>query len=230
MTEDEQGFQAPQTITPDGLADDLAVLVWESFTDFISEWEGASTLAEPGLIEDEGQPNQRAVEEALIFLMWAHTRGTQQAFVGRAPADLLKRALDGLHDAVLEDMVDNGTPRAQLPHFEKRVSMRYAQYHTAGGGIRRRLGGGRGPSSDRIRRISGALHSGCHGTRAGSDGTVTGLPRGRPARTVEGYNPKDDRISGAIRSGVHGGSNVRSTSQLSTPSISDMALRASNTI
>jgi hypothetical protein len=63
--------------------------------------------------------------------MWAHTRGAQQAFVGRAPADLLKRALDGLHDAVLEDMADNGTPRAQLPHFEKRVSSRYAQYHTA---------------------------------------------------------------------------------------------------
>jgi hypothetical protein len=131
MTEDVQGFQAPQTITPDGLADDLAVLVWESFTDFISEWEGSSTLAEPGLIDEKGQPHQRAVEEALIFLMWAHTRGAQQAFVGRAPPDLLKRALDGLHDAVLEDMADNGTPRAQLPYFEKRVSTRYAQYHTA---------------------------------------------------------------------------------------------------
>lgn len=129
MTEDEQGFQAPQTITPEGLADDLTVLVWESFTDFISEWEGSSTLAEGGLIDDKGQPDQRAVEEALIFLMWAHTRGAQQAFVGRAPADLLKMALDGLHDAVLEDMVDNGTPREQLPYFEKRVSTRYAQYH-----------------------------------------------------------------------------------------------------
>ena len=131
MTDDEQGFQAPQTITPEGLADDLAVLVWESFTDFISEWEGSSTLAELGLVDDEGQPDQRAVEEALIFLMWAHTRGAQQAFVGRAPVDLLKRALDGLHDAVLEDMVDNGTPRAQLPQFEKRVSARYAEYHAA---------------------------------------------------------------------------------------------------
>ena len=40
-------------------------------------------------------------------------------------------ALDGLHDAVLEDMVDNGTPRDQLPHFEKRVSNRYTQYHAA---------------------------------------------------------------------------------------------------
>ena len=131
MTEDGQGFQAPQTITPEGLADDLTVLVWESFTDFISEWESSSTLADAGLVDDEGQPDRRAVEEALIFLMWTHTRGTQQAFVGRAPADLIKMALDGLHDAVLEDMVDNGTPREQLPHFEKRVSTRYSQYHTA---------------------------------------------------------------------------------------------------
>ncbi len=135
MTEDEQGFQAPQTITPDGLADDLAddlaVLVWESFTDFVSEWEGSSTLSDLGLVDDEGEPHRTAVEEALIFLMWAHTRGTQQAFVGRAPADLLKQTLDGLHDAVLEDMVENGTPRAQLPHFEKRVSARYSEYHTA---------------------------------------------------------------------------------------------------
>jgi len=131
MTQDKQGFQAPQTITTDGLADDLAVLVWESFTDFVSEWESSSTLAELGLVDDDGQPDRRAVEEALIFLMWAHTRGTQQAFVGRAAADLVKKTLDGLRDAVLEDMVDNRTPRAQLPTFEKRVSARYAEYHAA---------------------------------------------------------------------------------------------------
>ena len=131
MTEDAQGFQAPQTITPEGLADDLTVLVWESFADLVAEWEGPSPLAELDLVDDEGQPDRRAVEEALIFLMWAHTRGAQQAFVGRAPAELLKQALDGLHDAVLEDMVDNGTPRSHLPRFEKRVSKRYAQYHAA---------------------------------------------------------------------------------------------------
>jgi hypothetical protein len=67
MSEDVPGFQAPQTITPEGLADDLAVLVWESFADFISEWEDSSELAEPGLIDDEGQPHRRAVEKALIF-------------------------------------------------------------------------------------------------------------------------------------------------------------------
>ena len=131
MTDDGLGFQAPQTITPEGLADDLTVLVWESFTDFISERESSSTFKDGGPVGEEGKPDRRTVEEALIFLMWAHTRGTQQAFVERAPAELLKMALDVLHDAILEDMVDNGTPREQLPHFEKRVSTRYAQYHTA---------------------------------------------------------------------------------------------------
>ena len=64
MTGDGQGFQAPQTITPEGLADDLAVLVWESFTDFVSEWEGASTLAELGLVDDDGQPDRTTEETA----------------------------------------------------------------------------------------------------------------------------------------------------------------------
>ena len=32
---------------------------------------------------------------------------------------------------VFEDMVDNGTPKSQLPLFEQRVSARYAEYHQA---------------------------------------------------------------------------------------------------
>jgi hypothetical protein len=71
------------------------------------------------------------VEEALIFIMWSHTRGAQQAFVGRAPGDLLKQSLDKLHSAVFEDMVENGTPKSQIPLFEQRVSARYAEYHSA---------------------------------------------------------------------------------------------------
>ena len=58
MTEDVQGFQPPQTITPDGLADDLAVLVWESFTDFISEWEGSSRSQNPPLSTTRGSPTK----------------------------------------------------------------------------------------------------------------------------------------------------------------------------
>jgi hypothetical protein len=131
MTEDAQGFHAPQTITPEDLADDLAVLVWENFTDFVSEWEGDSTLDELKLVDADGNADEHAVEEALIFLLWAHTRGAQQAFVGRAQPELLKRTLDALHEAVFEDMVENGTPRSQLPVFEQRASARYAEYNTA---------------------------------------------------------------------------------------------------
>ena len=129
MTEATREFHAPQTITPENLGDDLARLVWESFTDFISEDETA--LSGLGLVGPEGEPDQHAVEEALIFLMWAHTRGVQQAVVGRAPADLLKQTLDALHAAVFEDMVENGTPEAQLPFFEQRVGARYSEYHAA---------------------------------------------------------------------------------------------------
>jgi hypothetical protein len=131
MSEVEREFQAPKTITPEDLGDDLARLVWESFSDFIEDGDTGSVLGELGLIDEEGEPDQTAVEEALIFLMWAHTRGTQLAFVGRSPGELLKESLDTMHRAVFEDMVDNGTPRTQLPLFEQRVSARYSEYHRA---------------------------------------------------------------------------------------------------
>ena len=36
-----------------------------------------------------------------------------------------------MHRAVFEDMVENGTPRSQIPLFEQRVSARYADYSAA---------------------------------------------------------------------------------------------------
>ncbi len=51
--------------------------------------------------------------------------------MSRAPGDLVKRMLDALHSTVFEDMVENGTPEAQLPFFEQRVGARYAEYHAA---------------------------------------------------------------------------------------------------
>ena len=140
MTEPTQEFRAPDNITPEDLADDLARLVWESFSDFVAAGETEPALADLGLMDESGNPDQRAVEEALIFLMWAHTRGAQMAFVGRAPDELLKRALDGLHAAVFEDMVENGTPETQLPVFEQRVGARYQEYHTASAQSDGRLG------------------------------------------------------------------------------------------
>lgn len=140
MTEPTQEFRAPENITPEDLANDLARLVWESFSDFVAAGDTESALAGLGLIDEGGNPDQRAVEEALIFLMWAHTRGAQMAFLGRAPDELVKRALDGLHSAVFEDMVENGTPQTQLPLFEQRVGARYQEYHSASAQSDGRLG------------------------------------------------------------------------------------------
>src|SRR5690606_10454976 len=118
----------------------LARLVWESFTDFVSDGDAEVPLGELGIPTREGMPEANAAEEALIFLMWAHTRGAQLAFLGRAPSELVRRGLDELHRAVFEDMVENGTPRSQLPIFEQRVGARYAEYHQAAGESDARLG------------------------------------------------------------------------------------------
>ncbi|MBW3535129.1 MAG: hypothetical protein KY453_07925 [Gemmatimonadetes bacterium] len=118
-------------MTPDELGDNLARLVWESFSDFIADGDSEIALREFGVTLEDGAPDTHAVEEALIFLMWAHTRGVQLAFVGRAPDDLVRRGLDALHQAVFEDMAEHGTPESQLPLFEVRVGARYAEYHAA---------------------------------------------------------------------------------------------------
>lgn len=127
-------FTIPRTMTPDELGDTLARLVWENFTDFIAEGDAEVSLGHLGVPTQDGVPVAHAAEEALIFLMWAHTRGTQLAFVGRAPENLLRQGLDSMHRAIFEDMEGNGTPRSQLPFFEQRVGARYHEYHQAAEG------------------------------------------------------------------------------------------------
>lgn len=124
-------FTIPRTMTPRELGDTLAHLVWENFTDFIAEGDAELPLGALGVPTRDGVPLAHAAEEALIFLMWAHTRGTQLAFVGRAPEPLLREGLDSMHRAVFEDMEGNGTPAAQLPVFEQRVAARYHEYRQA---------------------------------------------------------------------------------------------------
>lgn len=134
-------FRAPQAMTTDELGDNLARLVWESFTDFLSQEDVETPLPEnAALTEEDGAPDQELVEEALIFFMWAHTRGAQLAFLGRTPDQTLRKGLDAMHKAVFDDMVEHGTPRAQLPIFEQRVSARYAEYHQAASESDGRLG------------------------------------------------------------------------------------------
>lgn len=125
------GFRPPDSMTPDELADNLAHLVWESFSDFLDEDDPGVSLLDLGVHTKEGVPLGHAAEEALIFLLWTHTRGAQLAFVGRAPDALIRQGLDAMHRAVFDDMVEHGTPPKQLPLFEQRVAARYAEYNQA---------------------------------------------------------------------------------------------------
>ncbi len=129
---DETAFRPPRSMTPDELGDSLARLVWESFSDFMSREDVETPM--PGLHPidpEDDELDADSAEEALIFFMWAHTRGAQQAFLGRVPDDLVRDGLDAFHLAIFDDMAEHGTPRAQLPIFEQRVSVRYAEYHQA---------------------------------------------------------------------------------------------------
>ena len=130
-TPDEFEFRIPSSMTPDELGDNLARLVWESFSDFLANDDTEVPLTDLGVPEDEGVPDPHSTEEALIFLMWAHTRGTQLAFLSREREELIKEGLDALHRNVFEDMVSHGTPASHLPIFEQRVSARYSEYHQA---------------------------------------------------------------------------------------------------
>ena len=127
----QSGFLAPRSMTPDALGDNVARLVWEHFSDFIAEGGAEALLRDLGREVSDGVPDGHATEEILIFFMWAHTRGIQQAFVGRAPEDRLRATLDALHRAIFEDMATHGTPGSQLPIFEQRVGARYAEYYAA---------------------------------------------------------------------------------------------------
>jgi hypothetical protein len=131
FTPEDHEFRIPQSMTPEELGDNLARLVWESFSDFLANGDTEVPLAHLGVPEDDGFPDPHSTEEALIFLMWAHTRGAQLAFLRRESEELVREGLDALHRAVFEDMVQHGTPAAHLPVFEQRVSARYSEYHQA---------------------------------------------------------------------------------------------------
>ena len=133
MTDESAGFKVPQSMTPEDLGDTLARLVWESFSDFIADGDAESLLGELGLTQEDGIPSEAPAEEIFIFLMWAHTRGFQLAFIGRSDRELVREGLDAFHSAIFDDMVDNGTPQAQVPLFEQRVSARYAEFYSAAG-------------------------------------------------------------------------------------------------
>ena len=100
LTDELRQFRAPQTMTPHELGDSLARLVWESFSDFISQEDVETPLTDIGTLYDDDGTNARTAEEALIFFMWAHTRGVQLAFLGRTPDERIRAGLDALHSEI----------------------------------------------------------------------------------------------------------------------------------
>jgi hypothetical protein len=129
---DPGGVGSDGPVTPVDLADTLARLVWEGFSDFLVEPHTRVLLAELGApVGDQDLPDERTAEEILILHLWAHTRAVQLSYFRRAPDALVRRTLDALHQAIFDDMLDNGTPRHQLPLFEQRVGARYAEYYEA---------------------------------------------------------------------------------------------------
>ena len=110
------------------LGDNLAQLVWESFSDFL---ERRGLAAPDDEAEDGGVLAMPTVEpeEALIFFMWLHTRSCQQACGD--DADRGRKVLDAMHRALYEDLEAGSIPRLQLPLFEQRVSARYTEYYDA---------------------------------------------------------------------------------------------------
>lgn len=118
-------------MTPDELGDSLAQMVWETFTDLLDDDGPGLSLRDLGVETEDGVPPGRVVEEALIFVLWAHTRGTQLAFVGRELDSVIKAGLDALHRNVFDDLLDQGTPESHLPLFEQQISARYAEYNQA---------------------------------------------------------------------------------------------------
>lgn len=137
-------FRAPQSMSTSELGETLARLVWEHFSDFVSEDEDA------------------LAEEALIFFLWAHTHGAELAFAGRTDHELLTEALDHMHRAVFEDMVGHGTPKERVPMFEQRAAARYATYRSAaersvvalGRAVARHLVGIEAGSEDTVRSLA----------------------------------------------------------------------------
>jgi hypothetical protein len=129
---DAGGVGARGPVTPADLADTLARLVWEGFSDFLVEPSAQVLLAELGApVSDDGLPEERTAEELLILHLWAQTRAVQLSYFRRAPEALVRETLDALHQAIFDDMVANGTPRHQLPLFERRLAARYAEYYEA---------------------------------------------------------------------------------------------------
>jgi hypothetical protein len=125
------GAPAPRlpSMTRAALGDALARLVWENLSDDLADPEFEVLFRGLEVPVEHGIPGERAFEELLIFHLWVHTRAVQLGLRDRTDAEGIGGVLDHMHRAVFEDMVESGTPRANLAAFEDRTVKRYAEYH-----------------------------------------------------------------------------------------------------
>jgi hypothetical protein len=118
-------------VTAADLGDNLAQLVWESFTDFIERQAAHATNDKPeGGTAVLALPRLEA-EEVLIFFMWLHTR----ACVLACEPEAATAVLDVMHRALYEDLEARAISRVQLPLFEQRVAARYREYNDAASAV-----------------------------------------------------------------------------------------------
>jgi hypothetical protein len=130
---DEFTREAGMRMMAGELGDNLAQLVWESFTDFLERrTDPHSDATADGDVAVLPMPTVEP-EEALIFFMWLHTRACQQACAH--DPDGARAVLDAMHQALYEDLEARAISRVQLPLFEQRVSARYTEYYEAAGNV-----------------------------------------------------------------------------------------------
>ena len=118
MTDETAGFRVPQNMTPQDLGDTLARLVWESFSDFIADGDAEVLLGDLGP-HARGRHPRRGSSRGDSDLphvgphsgtpAWPSSAGRTESWSGKG--------LDAFHSAIFQDMVDNGTPQAQVPSF-----------------------------------------------------------------------------------------------------------------
>lgn len=118
-------------MTREELGEHMAHMVWESLSDLLVSDDSRRLFDELGLSMTEGMPDDRASEELLVFLLWAHARALRQAFHRRSDPEPLHCVLGALHRAVYQDLEAHGFTSSNLPVFEQRVSARYFDYHHA---------------------------------------------------------------------------------------------------
>lgn len=176
-------------MTPTQLGEHLARLVWESFSDILTDDRNLIVLERLGALEADGTPTARASEELLIFMLWAHTRGIQQAYAGRA-SRLALAALDELHRAVFEDMAAEGSTKEELPIFQQRISARYAEYRRAAQSCDREVG------FVALRSIGGRTNTGAERPVRGEDAEALASRAVSVAAPVGDFYAEVDLVDG----------------------------------